>query len=43
VEAVHGIMEREFYELERFRGSLSAFLGQAYQELRLAGIGTLSG
>jgi hypothetical protein len=30
VEAVHGIMEREFYELERFRGSVSAFLGQAY-------------
>ncbi len=30
VEAVHGIMEREFYQLERFRGSLSAFLGQAY-------------
>jgi len=30
VETVHGIMEREFCELERFRGSLSAFLSQAY-------------
>jgi len=30
VEAVHGIMEPEFYPLERFRGSVSAFLGQAY-------------
>jgi hypothetical protein len=30
VEAVHGIMEPEFYDLERFSGSLAAFLRQAY-------------
>jgi transposase len=30
VEAVHGIMEPEFYELERFNGSVQAFLRQAY-------------
>jgi transposase len=30
VERVHGIMEPEFYELERFSGSASAFLRQAY-------------
>jgi len=30
VEAVHGIMEPEFYELERFSGSPRAFLNQAY-------------
>jgi len=30
VEAVHGIMEPEFYELERFSGSLPAFLAQTY-------------
>jgi len=30
VEAVHGLMEREFYELERFSGSLEALLNQAY-------------
>jgi len=26
VEAVHGLMEPEFYELERFRGSVRQFL-----------------
>jgi hypothetical protein len=30
VEAAHGIMEPEFYNLERFSGSLAAFLRQAY-------------
>ncbi len=30
VEAVHGLMEREFYELERFTGSLRRFRAQAY-------------
>jgi transposase len=30
VEAVHGIMEPEFYNLEHFSGGLPAFLGQAY-------------
>ncbi len=29
VEAVHGLMEREFYELERFAGSVRGFLSQA--------------
>jgi hypothetical protein len=31
VKAVHGIMEREFYELERFRGSLSALTGGCHR------------
>lgn len=30
VEAVHGIMEPEFYDLERFRGTVSNFLNQAW-------------
>ncbi len=30
VEAVHGIMEPEFYELERFAGCVRTFLAQAY-------------
>jgi len=30
VEAVHGLMEPEFYELERFNGSVRGFLDQAY-------------
>ena len=30
VEAVHGIMEPEFYDLERFNGCVSAFLNQAW-------------
>ncbi len=30
VEAVHGLTEREFYELERFTGSVRRFLNQAY-------------
>lgn len=30
VEAVHGIMEPEFYELEHFSGSVHSFLNQAY-------------
>lgn len=30
VEAVHGIIEREFYELERFRGDVESFLNQAW-------------
>ena len=30
VEAVHGIMEPEFYLLERFTGDLQSFLNQAY-------------
>ncbi|HXG33877.1 MAG TPA: hypothetical protein VNJ11_10965 [Bryobacteraceae bacterium] len=30
VEAVHGLMEPEFYELERFRGSVRQFLNQVH-------------
>ncbi len=30
VEAVHGLMEREFYELQRFTGDVEAFLNQAW-------------
>ncbi|MCP9462956.1 MAG: hypothetical protein NNA24_13055 [Nitrospira sp.] len=30
LEAVHGLMEPEFYELERFNGPVRAFLNQAY-------------
>jgi hypothetical protein len=30
VEAVHGLMEQEFYQLEPFRGDLQSFLNQAW-------------
>jgi len=32
VEAVHGAVESEFYGLERFRGDVRAFLGQAWSD-----------